>query len=157
MTTGEAHDGRKRLLWTLALVAWVCVVWGHSMVPADLSAEESSRFLFLVRPLFGLFGSSDEGLMTHVIRKTAHFLEYVVLMAIGSRTARAWFDAPRSRAVLLGVIWVVIPCVDEFIQTFVPARDGNPSDVLLDMAGGVAGLLLARAIARRRDRPEGTG
>ena len=129
---------RSRIVWTSLLVAWLCVVWGHSLMPADLSSEESSRFVFLVRPLFEAFGCADEGLMTHAIRKAAHFSENVVLMLIATRFARVWqADKPAARAIMVA-IWVCVPMVDEAIQSFSPGRSPQVTDVLLDMGGGLA-------------------
>ncbi|MBR3317318.1 MAG: VanZ family protein [Atopobiaceae bacterium] len=147
--TGTSSSKRSRVIWTLLLVAWLGFIWGHSMVPGDESTLESSRFVFLVRPIFELFGSSDERLMTFVIRKIAHFSEYAVLMAIGIGTARAWFRNRRARLAMLAALWVAVPSLDETIQYFVPGRDARVTDVLIDMAGGLTGMLLVRAWLRR--------
>ena len=106
----------------------------------DVSSAESSHFVFLVRPFFNLFGNNDEMLMTLVIRKTAHFLEYAVLMALGKKMVDVWFSGAVASWPLLGVIWVLAPCVDEAIQLMTPGRSGQLADVLIDMSGGVFGL-----------------
>ena len=141
---------RSRLRWTLLLVVWLAFVWGHSLVPGDESTLESSRFVFLVRPVFELLGCHDEQIMTFIIRKAAHFSEYVVLMAIGVGAARAWFRDMRARLGALWAFWVVVPVIDETIQLFVPGRDARVTDVLIDMAGGLLGAFVAHAWARRR-------
>ena len=141
---------KARAVWTVLLVLWLCFVWGHSLVPADLSSEESSRFLFLVRPIFALFGSTDEQLMTYVIRKCAHFMEYVVLTFLASGCARAWWaDAPAAKRLVV-VTWACVPVVDEFIQSFSPGRAPRLTDVLIDMSGGALGMCLWWLLHRRR-------
>ena len=112
---------------------------------------ESSRFVFLVRPIFELFGNSDERAMTFVIRKAAHFSEYVVLTFLASGCARAWFaqSAACARAVL--AVWIMTPLIDETIQGFVPGRDPRVMDVCIDLAGGLLGMLIARKTLRRGD------
>lgn len=109
----------------------------------ELSAAESSRFVFLLRPLFALFGNTDEQLMTFVIRKGAHFSEYAMLIFLASRMAMAWWGrGPRSFAVTCG-IWLCAPLVDETIQLFTPGRAGMLTDVLIDCSGGFVGLAIA--------------
>lgn len=148
----QASANKSRTRWTIAFAIWLCVVWGHSLMSGDLSSFESSRFVFLLRPIFALFGNSDERLMTLVIRKGAHLSEYTVLLVIGFRMARAWFGASRRAWALVAAIWVVTPCVDETIQRFTPGRAGVFTDVLIDMSGGLLGILIACLYARAQRR-----
>lgn len=149
MLPADSKRAMTRCVWTVAFVLWLCCVWGHSLVPGPASSDESSRFVFLVRPLFALFGNSDEQLMTFIIRKTAHFSEYAILALIGRRMAVAWLGRTHAAQFLSAAIWVVVPCIDECIQLFVPGRDGRITDVLIDMAGGLLGLYVARLLERR--------
>lgn len=152
-----ASERRARIRWTVLLVVWLAVVWGHSMVPGDESTLESSRFVFLVRPLFELFGCDDEMLMTFVIRKAAHLSEYVILLGIAVGTMRTWFADKARRMRALVAMWVLVPAIDETIQRFVPGRDSRLMDVLIDMTGGLIGMLAAHAIlaGRSGERREG--
>ncbi len=137
---------RARVIWTALFVMWLCFVWGHSLVPADASTEESSRFVFLVRPIFELFNNHDEELMTFVIRKIAHFSEYVVLMALALQCFRSWeIGRPKMMWALL-VVWVCVPAIDETIQGFVPERDPRVMDVLIDMSGGMLGMAISHKL-----------
>ena len=148
-----SDNKRSRWLRTAAFVVWLCVVWGHSLMSGDASSAESSRFVFLVRPLFELFGCHDEAVMTFAIRKCAHFSEYAILAGLGLRMAQAWCATSRGTWLVAGAIWVVVPVLDELLQTVVPGRSGNPRDVLIDMAGGAFGMLVVSCwerMARRR-------
>lgn len=141
---------RSRVMWTVLFVLWLCFVWGHSLVPADVSTEESSRFLFLIRPFFELFNNHDEQLMTFAIRKMAHFSEYVVLMALALQSVQSW-DLKRPKFVwVIMAIWIGVPAVDETIQGFVPGRDPRVMDVMIDMAGGMLGMAISRAAQKYR-------
>lgn len=151
-------QARSRRRWTLAFVAWLALCWGHSLMSGDISSFESSRFVFLVRPFFELIGITSEQTMTFFVRKGAHFTEYAILAVLLRGLAHAWLGKGwRAWAVtLLGVI--LIPICDEFIQTFVPGRSGQFRDVLIDISGGLTGLLLATIInhflERRRARSQ---
>lgn len=118
----------------------------------EVSSFESSRFLFLVRPLFNLFGNNDEVLMTFVIRKTAHFSEYAILVALARRMSFTWSNKPWVRMAMTLVVLVCVPCFDETIQRFVPGRAGQMRDVLIDMSGGLFGLLVFEVVRHIRGR-----
>ena len=153
-----ASQRRMRIIWTVLLIGWLCVMWGHSLMPADMSSDESSRFVFLVRPFFEAFGSTDEHLMTHVIRKTAHFLENVVLMLIATKFECVWWGTSRKALVVMALIWTCVPVIDEAIQMLSPGRSPRFSDVLLDMCGGAVGMLIALLWKRAHDEvPNGNG
>jgi VanZ family protein len=81
-----------------------------------------------------------ESLTDHIVRKAAHFTEYLILGLLGTATVRPWAgQAQAMREALLGVL---VPLVDETIQLFVPGRSGQISDVWLDVTGFVCGFLL---------------
>lgn len=136
-----------RVKWTIAFAIWLCVIWGHSLMAGDLSSFESSRFVFLVRPFFELFGCHDEMIMTFFIRKTAHFSEYAILAIIATAMFTSWFGNPHKVLPITILVLIVVPCIDEFIQLHVPNRAGAVADVLLDICGGMFGLAIALLIA----------
>lgn len=148
----QRQASNPRWFWTLAFVLWLCVVWGHSLMGGEISSFESSRFLFLVRPLFNLFGNNDEVLMTFVIRKTAHFSEYAILVALARRMSFTWSNRLAVQLALTLVVLVCAPCIDESIQLLVPGRAGQVRDVFIDMSGGLFGLLAFEVVRHIRRR-----
>lgn len=149
MTGSRASGDRRR--WVVALVLWVCVIWGRSLMPGDSSSEESLAFLNIIRPLFEALGMQDADLMHLIVRKAGHFSEYLVLGMLAS-TAFGLGTGARNALLATCVIWVAIPCVDETIQLFVPDRVGAVTDVLIDMAGFATGLALRMAYRALRGR-----
>ena len=163
--------GHKRHVapWLVLVVVWLAFIWGHSLVPGAASRGESSRVLVVLRPAFEAAGVTSTHTMTFVIRKTAHFLEYLVLglvcgrartelMGQGRRScfpaskARTWqLSSGELRLVLLTVIiGCVAPVVDETIQVFVPGRSSQLRDVAIDLCGVLLGTILAAALRRAR-------
>ena len=140
--------------WAWVLLAlWVCVIWGHSMVPAQGSDAESLAVVGVVRRLFELLGVTDVHVMNHVVRKAGHFCEYLVLGLLAVNALRPRWEGCRERLVPTLVLGTVVPIVDETIQVFVPGRAGMPADVLLDMSGFA--IALAAIIATRGVSPSG--
>jgi VanZ family protein len=80
---------------------------------------------------------------------SAHFAEYAVLAGLLWSALR---NSPSlaGRAVPLSFAVAVLYAIsDEFHQSFVPGRHSDPRDVVVDAAGVLAALLLARWWARR--------
>ena len=136
---------------------------GDIFVPGfdEWSAEEQQAFA---------------GKIDHPVRKTAHAAEYAVLglltagvciPAAASRRAEkvipeeaGYGRTMKSRQGKIGrelfLPWAIAAAyaaTDEFHQLFVPGRSGQISDVVLDSAGALAGLLIltvAREIMKNR-------
>ena len=149
---GEGKSASRRVLaWGVALVLWVCFIWGHSLVGGAASSLESGRVVALARPLFEALGVTDVDLMTFVVRKCAHFSEYAVLGVLASSfwTRVAGRAAVQGRAIAVGaLLTALVPCVDESIQLLVPGRCASPRDVLIDLAGCMTGVALCTLVRR---------
>lgn len=132
---------RNTGLWilTAAAVLWLGFIWGHSLVPAELSQEESGAVLETLRRLL-----HAEWLTDHLVRKAAHFTEYLILGLLCTGTLRGW--AGRKGLAALPAAGLLAPLVDETIQLFVPGRSGQITDVWLDAAGFAAGALFLTAV-----------
>ena len=145
---------------TLAIMVFIFVM---SARDAKDSSRLSSGFLttligaFLARFLPQLSGKGLE----YDIRKYAHMFEYFCLAISGLLFFRELYAEKLRRglraclsALLLCFVYA---CSDEWHQTFVPGRSGRFSDVMVDTAGSLFGLLfmllllaLIRAIRRKR-------
>lgn len=120
---------------------------------SEFSALNTSQ---IIRPLIlWVFPNlSDERVAAihFLMRKVAHFTEYAVLGLLSARAfkssgsqfiERHWFQV----ALLLIVCYALL---DEFHQGFVPSRTASLYDSTIDVAGGLAALLVFRAWQRRR-------
>jgi VanZ family protein len=94
----------------------------------------------------------------HIIRKSAHFVEYFIFSLLILRAIRAGRRDTRLTWALAAIIIVAgYAALDEFHQSFVPGRTPAVSDVLLDTTGGtaaqaIAGLVLLWGHVRERQK-----
>ena len=135
--------GKLHIFFTILLMLFI---FCQSALPAKLSQQESG---VVVRFLTGVTGL-EEGLASFVVRKGAHFLEYLVLgislfwtvQDLRMRRGRVP-DEPAGRAVLapwaVGALYAV---TDEVHQYFVPGRSCELRDVLIDACGVAAGVAI---------------
>jgi VanZ family protein len=84
-----------------------------------------------------------------VIRKLAHFLEYLVLSVLLYRALRSgprWDMRAAGMAIVLAGLYSLS---DEFHQWFVPGRTAAATDCLIDVSGAAAGQGVVAAWRRR--------
>jgi VanZ family protein len=130
----------------LALVVLVLLfIWGNSMLPADLSSVESGYFEQLLRPLLLSLQAALARLdivvtLSHLVRKLAHFTEYMVLGLV--MTALFVQPGGRSRFWLAEGLCLVAALIDEGIQMFSEGRGPGLRDVAIDFSGATLGVIL---------------
>lgn len=140
-------SGETRL--TGLIVLTLCFIWGNSLLPASLSGALSD---WLGNLLAGIFGGTPPAAGRGLIRKLAHFTEYMALGAELWLLLRHGKRRDWSLPLLLGGAAAL---VDETIQLFVDGRSGALRDVWIDLGGFWAGCLLCWAVLtlRRRNHP----
>lgn len=147
---------RKQKLWWSAVVLWTVVIFSFSLQPADKSSALSLGFLQgildllipgLWERLHGVYSANLELIHT-LIRKGAHFTEYMLLGLLASNGAKNW-KTPWAKA--LGYC-VAVSMVDETIQRFVEGRYGCFRDVCIDSAGAAAGVFFMLWLLKKRKK-----
>lgn len=114
---------------------------------------KTSRF---IRPLLEfLFPSASEDTLQFyhgLIRKAAHLTEYGFLALIAARVFITSSRRTLSRYWYLAAMWLVaaVAVADEMNQSFLSSRTGTMSDVILDVAGGVAAIVFILLFGRSR-------
>ncbi|MCI8554010.1 MAG: VanZ family protein [Clostridiales bacterium] len=147
---------KRRWIWIGAVLLWIALIFGQSLLNGTASSSESGAVLRWLRQLFTLWGG-DQWITEHMIRKAAHFTEYALLGVLLIQTAGSW-GYLRSNPALPLFFSLFIPVLDEGLQLLVPGRSGQLSDVLLDFAGALTGMglcLLFRLVRRRKRSRDG--
>ncbi len=128
----------KKYIFLLVTVLIVAFIWGNSLQDAPHSSVESRWVLRWMMTFFSAV-PGIEHLTMHVVRKMAHFTEY---MALGLSLSATWL-ALTGRQKMLTIVFLgcIIASIDESIQLFSPGRSSQVNDVLLDTFGVWAGTV----------------
>ncbi|WP_446898216.1 VanZ family protein [Clostridium sp. LBM24168] len=129
----------KNIRWLLVIL-WIIIIFIFSNQPGNVS-DEKSKF---VVGLFNAIGVNLNNLFGNManfaIRKISHFMEYLILYIL---LLNALYEKSKvKRALLISIIIVFLyACLDEVHQLFIPGRSSRIRDIIIDTAGGFAGLL----------------
>ena len=137
------------LAW-LWVALWAVVIWQFGTDAYSL--QRTSRFMQpLIHWLFGDVDAATRYKIYLLVRKSAHFSEYAVLALLSFRAALLTAASARIWTACWVALFFVatLAAADEIRQAFSAVRTGSPYDVLIDIAGGLVGLLGVLVISRR--------
>lgn len=133
-----------RVIFTLALLACVAYIFRNSLQTGAQSSLRSQAAMEKVNETLSLIHLGP--LSEHIIRKMAHFTEFMMegfLLMLCLRVYTARFVRHISWPLLGGMATAVM---DETIQIFIPNRTSLVTDIWIDMMGVVTGILVALVI-----------
>ena len=171
----------RRKVFLVLMILWMIMIFCFSARPAEISSKDSRHVGLLVGeifvPEFEKWTAEEQDAFAekvdHPVRKTAHAAEYAVL---GLFVAGAYIESRKpvrekkgkkhtaaqnsgkqtdigSGILVPWLITAAYAATDEIHQLFVSGRSGQISDVILDSAGAMAGLLVlgtVRFFVKRR-------
>ena len=136
---------KGKLIAAVLLVAWMLVIFIFSAMPAEASDEKSRLIVNILEAL----GLNTEGnladMANHIVRKSAHFIEYALLYFFALNLMRYYFTFNKALLMSLAIVFLYA-CTDEFHQLFVPGRAGRFSDVMIDTAGGITAMVFYKML-----------
>ncbi len=129
----------------VAVIIWMFVIFNLSSQAAEESSDLSAGITEMVVEAIKKVTPEvelDVRYLNHVVRKSAHFFSYL-LLGILILNAFKLSNMVTGKSLLFTLIICVLYAVsDEVHQLFVPGREGQISDVLLDSAGACAGAAI---------------
>lgn len=131
---------RETIYWAL-LIIWSTGIFVMSNQPASISDYQSGGIIQMLsnigidmNNIFGEFAN-------FVVRKCAHFLEYMVLALLCFNVLNLYFNMKRVAVITIAFVFVYA-CSDEIHQLFVMGREGSIRDVVIDTLGGITFVLI---------------
>jgi len=123
------------------MLLWMFLIFLMSSFDATESANQSN---FIVNIITDIFKIENIELLSLIIRKLAHFTEYLIL---GFLTINMLNKNDISKKYLISIlICIIYATSDEIHQIFVPGRACQIRDVLIDSIGSITGVYLYKLI-----------
>lgn len=123
-------------------VTWMSIIFLFS---TDLfsSSNTSSLFQPLLSALIPSLAIEEIEPIHEILRKLAHWSEYLILALLLMRALRAQIPTRRQSSLLIcsWVLATLYAVSDEWHQSFVPSRSASGLDVLIDSVGAICGAL----------------
>ena len=150
-----------RVVFTLALAGCIWFIFSNSMAVAQVSSASSGRVLQLMQVALRRLGhpALAQRLTQHVVRKMAHFCEYMLEGFLLMLCMRVYSRHPLRHITVPMLGGVLTALTDETIQLYSPGRSSQVTDVWLDSVGVLAGILavlvlmaLCRLLFHHRDK-----
>lgn len=152
---------KSRVIFGLLTIAVMVCIFIFSCENADKSSDTSGTIVDLIINIFYknfndmTLAEQTEilDLISHIIRKTAHFVIYAALGFF------AFLTSGHKRLFCRQTLWIVLFCglyavSDEIHQYFVPGRACMIRDMLLDTCGSITGItasfLLVKLFHRKK-------
>jgi len=127
-------DIKKKNILLLITILWISFIFYMSSQPAVESSSSSSRIVNVLLNTLNLDESKKE-VLTVIVRKGAHFTEYLILSGLVTVTYGAFNNKKNYSFILLSCVLVALS--DEFLQGFIAGRSSEVRDVLIDFSGAL--------------------
>ena len=133
------------------LMLWMTLIFTMSNQPASESSQLSGGIVSkLIAAFFHKFGSLSAEqqlntvyIITFIVRKTAHFLEYFILgLLSGLVSATYKLNRHILKVILTFAFCLLFAISDEIHQYFIPGRACRFVDICIDAAGSLVAIIL---------------
>lgn len=134
---------RRKIISWLAVVLWLILIFILSSQPVHKSNGLSKGIAEkIIKNIEKISPDKDISLgrFNHYLRKTAHFVAYMVLGILVMNVLKAMGVGGKKRIALALLICIVYAITDEFHQLFVPGRGAQVKDVIIDSIGALVGV-----------------
>ena len=161
----ERQLRKKKVITVVAVCLLIAVYIMIFLFSADDAAESSSLSVAVTRKLINLyyhfFSGNNNAVLTvpvvtddaeAIVRKMAHFTEYMAVGFLSFGIAVMWMQRIKVGIVAVTLQVFLSAGLDEIHQYFVPGRYASFRDVLIDTAGGIAGIMIVFLMYKIRKR-----
>lgn len=129
------NEINKKIISTLLVIIWMAIIFIMSSFNATDSSNQSN---FIVDIIVGIFNISNTEVISLIIRKLAHFTEYLILGVLVTNMLR-YYNKKTYISIIICILYAIS---DEIHQLFVVGRSCQIMDMFIDSIGSFSGILL---------------
>jgi VanZ family protein len=139
----------KKIVSWILLIGWMILIFYMSNQPADVSNGQSDFVIRILGTLGIELNDYFGNLASFIVRKGAHFTEYLILFFFSYNVNRNYF---KKGSKFYAVIFVFLYALsDEFHQSLIPGREMMFRDVIIDTSGGIFGSIILYIIRKLKN------
>lgn len=125
----------KKIISILSVVLWMTLIYIMSSYNGNDSSNQSG---FIVNFIANIFNINDLNSLSFIIRKLAHFSEYLILGLLINNLFKN-----NNISIFIPIsICILYSFSDEIHQIFVSGREFKLLDICIDSFGSIAGIIL---------------
>lgn len=132
---------KKRVFNWIIMILWIVIIFVMSNQPGDVSSNQSELVLKIFKAIGIDLNMYWGELATLIIRKLAHFTEYLILYILVYNAINS-VKSIRKNLFIAIIITCIYAITDEVHQYFIPGRVMSIKDILIDSLGGLLGCML---------------
>lgn len=140
---------KREIIYWILLVIWIIGIFIMSNQPASISDSQSGGIINMLSKMGIDMNNIFGQLANFIVRKCAHFLEYMILALLVLNVLKLYYDM-KQVAIITIVFVFIYACTDEIHQLFVPGRAGAFRDVIIDTCGGATIVLIKLFVAHKK-------
>ena len=127
----------KKYISLILLILWMIFIF---LMSHTSSIDSSNQSGVIVNFINNILQISNVELLETIIRKLAHLFEYFIL---GILMISYLKNYDIKNYILISIaLCLIYSCTDEIHQVFIPGRNGNIKDVLIDTLGSFIGIII---------------
>ena len=128
----------------ILVIIWMIVIFIFSNASGELSNLQSEGIVAKLALLIHYTG--DINILRVVVRKIAHFTEYLILGILVINACR--YNGIKNIIKLSILICILYASLDEIHQLFIQGRAGKVLDICIDTIGSVSGIYLYKVLRK---------
>ena len=131
---------KKRFIVSfIFVIISIIFIWRNSIVPANISLNQSSTILYYVLPIVNKIGVDIKNLHL-LIRKCAHITEFALCAVLLMVLFKYLINNLFIRTIIVLQTSMIVAIIDETIQFFSLGRTSSVIDIWIDVLGGLIGV-----------------
>lgn len=131
----------KKKINLILIIIWMIFIFVMSSFNAN---ESANQFNIIVHYISYLFNINNLELLSFIVRKIAHFSEYLILGILIYNYC--------LRLDLSTLLCLLYALSDEIHQIFIPGRSCQIRDIIIDLLGAIFGILILHLYNKRKRR-----
>ena len=125
----------KKKINLILVIIWMTFIFIMSNFDANESSNQSN---YIVNIMSNIFNITNTDMLTFIIRKLAHFTEYLILGILVYNFIKN-YDKKNYISIIICMIYAIS---DEVHQIYVPGRSFQIRDIIIDTLGAIIGILI---------------